>query len=334
MELAQSIKEQYKQELMGKANVVAVGVGYKIVGGEKSDIPCVMVFVRTKVSAESLAPEEMVPAQIEEVPTDVVESGTIFAHQDNNARYRPAPGGVSVGHYQVTAGTFGVVVRDANTDARLMLSNNHVLANSNDATAGDPILQPGAVDGGTTADDTIARLERFQPISFQQQGGSPGTCNTAVTYAAIGNFIAAALGSDHRLYTYKTQQEDNLVDAAVARPLDGQDILDEIIEIGAVSGTAEASVGMTVRKSGRTTGLTNGEIIAVDVMTTVNYGGERNAVFDHQIMSGPMSQPGDSGSLLVEADSQNAVGLLFAGSDQTTIYNPIALVLDLLDVKI
>jgi hypothetical protein len=47
-----------------------------------------------------------------------------------------------------------------------------------------------------------------------------------------------------------------------------------------------------------------------------------------------MSKPGDSGSLLVAADSQQAVGLLFAGSDQTTIFNPIQAVLDGLQVSL
>jgi len=67
---------------------------------------------------------------------------------------------------------------------------------------------------------------------------------------------------------------------------------------------------------------------------TVNYGSNRNAVFDGQIVSGSMSQPGDSGSLLVDGESQRAVGLLFAGSNQTTIYNPIDIVLELLAVSI
>jgi hypothetical protein len=45
-----------------------------------------------------------------------------------------------------------------------------------------------------------------------------------------------------------------------------------------------------------------------------------------------MSQPGDSGSLLVAGGSLQAVGLLFAGSSQTTIYNPIGDVLQALAV--
>src|SRR3546814_8805883 len=47
-----------------------------------------------------------------------------------------------------------------------ILSNNHVLANSNNATPGDAVLQPGPFDGGTDPADRIASLSRFIPITF------------------------------------------------------------------------------------------------------------------------------------------------------------------------
>ncbi|MFN2224156.1 MAG: hypothetical protein ACK2UH_16490, partial [Candidatus Promineifilaceae bacterium] len=173
----------------------------------------------------------------------------------------------------------------------------------------------------------------FQPIVYQQSPEPPG-CNVAVTYAALGNFIARTLGSDHRVNAYRPQQAANLVDAALARPLNDGDVLDEIIEVGAISGTVEALPGMPVRKSGRTTALTSGEILAVDTTVTVGYGAGRTAVFEQQLVAGAMSQPGDSGSLVVEAGSQRAVGLLFAGSDTTTIFSPIEFVEDLLNVSV
>lgn len=333
MDDVKAVKQQYEQELMGKPNVVGVGVGYKTVGGQKTDTLCVIVFVRQKVAAQSLSAEEVIPAQIEGVATDVIESGPIFAHQSNTDKFRPAPGGVSIGHYQITAGTLSVVVRDKNTGERLILSNNHVLANSNDASLGDPIIQPGAADGGTVGNDQIGTLLRFQPIAFEQSPAPPG-CNLAITYAAFGNFIAQMLGSDHRVNAYRPQQATNLIDAAVARPLNDGDILDEILEIGAISGTVEAVPGMPLRKSGRTTELTTGEVLAVDTTVTVGYGAGRTAVFEQQLVAGAMSQPGDSGSLVVEADSQRAVGLLFAGSDTTTIFSPIQFVEDLLNVNV
>jgi hypothetical protein len=333
MDDAKAVKKQYQRDLLGKPNVVGVGVGYKFVGGERTDIPCVIVFVRQKVAPESLSAEEMVPVQIEGVATDVIESGPIFAQQANTARFRPAPGGVSIGHYQITAGTLSVIVRDKNTGERLILSNNHVLANANDASPGDPILQPGPADGGTVGADQIGTLLRFQPITYEQSTQSPG-CSVATTYAAFGNFIARVLGSEHRVAAYRPQQAANLVDAALALPLNGSDVLDEIIEVGAIAGTVDAAPGMPVRKSGRTTALTTGEIMAIDATVTVGYGAGRTAVFEQQVVAGAMSQPGDSGSLVVEAGSQRAVGLLFAGSDTTTIFSPIDFVEDLLQVTV
>ena len=126
----------------------------------------------------------------------------------------------------------------------------------------------------------------------------------------------------------------NLVDAAVARPEDEGSILDDILEIGTVEGIEPATLGMPVRKSGRTTGFTTGEITLLDATVSVGYGSGRIARFDDQIVTGPISQGGDSGSLLVAGDSLRAVGLLFAGSDQTTVHSPIQAVLDALEIEI
>jgi hypothetical protein len=263
---------------------------------------------------------------------DVIEVGEIRALQSRTDRWRPAPGGVSIGHYKITAGTFGAVVKDKSSGERLILSNNHVLANSNAAAPGDPILQPGPIDGGSTSNDTIANLLRFCPIEFSSQ---PGVCNLANAYAEFGNAIAGVLGSKHRVNTFQSNpQAVNTVDAAVARPSNEADILNEILEIGEVEGTAEASLGMNVRKSGRTTGFTTGQITIINATVDVSYGSGRVARFENQLVSGPMSQGGDSGSLLVAGDSLKAVGLLFAGSNQTTIFNPIQAVLDCLEITI
>jgi hypothetical protein len=279
-----------------------------------------------------LDPEALVAPEIDGVATDVVQVGDLWAMQSPTDRWRPAPCGVSLGHYQVTAGTFGSVVRDRATGERLILSNNHVLANSNDANPGDPILQPGVADGGMVENDTIAHLERFCPIEF---GTLAPVCPLAIGIANMANALARLLGSKHRLQAMQSDPTaSNLVDAAVARPLDNNDILAEILLIGIVGGMTDATLGMSVRKSGRTTGLTTGEITVLEATVDVGYGSGRTARFDEQIVTSPMSSPGDSGSLLVAGDSLHAVGLLFAGSDQTTIHNPIQAVLDCLEVEI
>jgi hypothetical protein len=331
-EKVRAVKESSKEDLLAKTNVVGVGTAYKVSKGETTDVLSVAVLVRSKVPTASLSEEELIPREINGVKTDVVQVGDLRAFQNPTDRWRPAPGGVSVGHYKVTAGTFGAVVRDRASGNRLILSNNHVLANSNDAAPGDPILQPGAVDGGQLDSDVIARLERFQPIQFQVQ---PGSCPIADSVAGALNVVARAMGSKHRLQPFWTDQAaTNTVDTAVARPISDDLIRDDILEIGTVSGVAPATLLMPVRKSGRSTGLTTGQITVLDATVTVSYGPGQTARFDGQIVSGPMSSPGDSGSLLVAGDSLQAVGLLFAGSEQSTIYNPIQAVLDALNVVI
>jgi hypothetical protein len=331
-EEVRQVKEEHKGAILAKPNVVGVGTGYKVRGKRTTDELCVVALVRQKIPKAGLAPEALVPPGIDGVPTDVMQVGDLWALQTPTDRWRPAPGGVSLGHYQVTAGTLGTVVRDRSTGERLILSNNHVLANSNDASVGDPILQPGAIDGGQAATDTLAHLERFCRIEFIT---SPPVCPVVIGMTKAANALARLLGSRHRFQAYQTEPTAiNLVDAAVARPLDDGDILDEILQIGVVDGMTPAVLGMSVRKSGRTTGFTSGVITVLNSTVDVSYGPGRTARFESQIITSAMSQGGDSGSLLVAGDSLQAVGLLFAGSDQVTIHNPIELVLDCLDVVI
>ena len=90
---------------------------------------------------------------------------------------------------------------------------------------------------------------------------------------------------------------------------------------------------MAVRKSGRTTATTSGTIQIINSNVDVGYGGSKVATFENQIIAGGMSSPGDSGSLVVDGSDPLAIGLLFAGSDTTTVLSPIDRVLDLLDIE-
>jgi hypothetical protein len=331
MERIRTVKEKHGAKIMAKKNVVGLGVGYKETKGVKTDRMALVVMVRKKVSIEELKKGDVIPAEVEGVITDVIEVGEIVALQGRTDRWRPAPGGVSIGHYKITAGTLGVLVRDVETDEALILSNNHVMANSNDATPGDPILQPGPIDGGTVAADTIANLERFVPIEFQLEP-PPIPCPVSKIVAGVANFFAWLVGSRHRLLSVVIQQA-NQVDGAVAKPTGPDVVSNEILEIGTVTEDTEPELGMAVKKSGRTTGLTTGTIQLLDASVNVGYGGGKTALFTNQILTTNMSQGGDSGSLLVSREGNRAVGLLFAGSDQVTIHNPIAYVKDALKFR-
>jgi len=310
--------------LLQYPNVVGFGTGYKYTGGEKTDILCTTVLVSKKVPEVALKPEDLVPFIVEGRLTDVVEVGIIQAHKERTDTWRPIPPGVSIGHFAITAGTFGCVVRK--DGQRFILSNNHVLANQNDASIGDAIYQPGTYDGGH---ETVASLMEFVPIEFD--GSS--ICPLANGVADFANLLAEYAGSSHRLRAYrKTQQVRNLVDAAIALPINDGIIVDEILDIGLLTGSAGVSLGDAVKKSGRTTGLTTGTVTVLDATVKVQYSGAV-ATFEDQIITSAMSEPGDSGSLLVN-EQNKAVGLLFAGSNQTTIHNTFSNVMALLGIDV
>ena len=77
---------------------------------------------------------------------------------------------------------------------------------------------------------------------------------------------------------------------------------------------------MALVKSGRTTNVTYGQVLQVDVTVRVQYGAGKIATFTDQVMAGAMSQPGDSGSAVLDATNDELVGLLFAGSDTSTVF--------------
>src|SRR3972149_9916239 len=98
------IKEANQQALLSKENVVGVGIGYKGTKGERTDELCLVTLVRQKVPPAALTAETMVPREINGVRTDIIQVGEIRALQSRTDRWRPAPGGVSIGHFRITAG--------------------------------------------------------------------------------------------------------------------------------------------------------------------------------------------------------------------------------------
>lgn len=388
-------QRRFQLQLLAKANVVGVGIGYKMDGDEQTDQLAIVALVDQKKPDAALQDSDRVPPEIQGVKTDVVEVGTIRAQNTGSRdRWRPViPPGVSIAHYRVTAGTLGAIVRDRLTGEYLILSNNHVLANSNDAIIGDNILQPGATDKGVNPSDVVARLERFTPMRYigdpvsttptpQPPTPQPPTpippitptepiippdkpirppspttrssCDIATLIMQLGNGLATLNGSDTRLTTQsvaaqaapsspvfattiEAQQSiaENFVDCAVAKPLNITMFSDEIRFIGRITGTKNPSLGMKVRKVGRTTDYTEGTITTVNTTVDVGYNtarGPKTARFVGQVMTTGMSQAGDSGALIVEFGASNAIGLLFAGSGTVTIFTPIERVLDSLSV--
>src|SRR5262245_30754092 len=241
------------------------------------------------------------PQQLDGVPVTVRVTGRIMIYSDPTQRQRPAPLGFSVGHPAITAGTIGARVRDA-LGRVYILSNNHVLANSNGASIGDPEYQPGPFDGGTAADQ-IATLSDFQTINFT--GGN--------------NTIAAAVALS------STDLLDNAVPADEGYGMPNSTIYGDADGDGMFD-NRDALLGLNVQKYGRTTHLTHGQITGVNATVTVCYAVSgftctKTARYVDQLIISPgtFSGGGDSGSLIVTDDANlNPVALLFAGSSTVT----------------
>lgn len=77
----QKVKDAYQDSLLKKANVVGVGIGFAHRNQQQTDQIALVVMVSQKQPKESLAPEDIIPAEIEGVQVDVQETGTLYAHR-------------------------------------------------------------------------------------------------------------------------------------------------------------------------------------------------------------------------------------------------------------
>ncbi|MHC4495002.1 MAG: Nal1-like putative serine protease [Planctomycetota bacterium] len=307
------VQERYTEALMARPGVVGTAIGL----GQGAQ-PVVLLLLE-----HGGVPD--IPQALEGVPVRPLITGNIYAlpkpdnpgggngnggggeepPTDPTTRFpRPVRIGVSTGHPAITAGTIACRVTDGTNV--YALSNNHVYADENVASIGDAVIQPGAFDGGSSPADDIGTLAAFVDIDFT---GADNIVDAAIALSSTGN-LGNATPSDG----YGTPKTE----------------------------TVGAYINQKVKKYGRTTGLTKGQVYAWNATVDVGYS-TGVARFVHQIIITPggFSAGGDSGSLVVvdgkgrdKADDRKPVGLLFAGSSLVTIANPIDDVLDAFGVTI
>lgn len=315
------------------ANLVGVGQGHKYTRGTNTGEKALVILVKKKHPKSELSRSQVIPGILEDVPTDIIEVGDIKLLTARRELCRPAQPGMSLGHYKISAGTFGAVVKDKISGEPLILSNNHVLANITDghdgrANIGDPITQPGIYDGGKVTDCTIGHLRRFVPLHHEV---ITPHCKIAKLFESVLNKCIRAFRPEYQVQVLRDSEKQNQTDCAVAAPINPESIRAEILEFGVVNGSRKPELGMRVKKSGRTTGITYGQIVATNITFKVSMSNQAYGLFTDQILATPMSMPGDSGSLIL-TDDNYAVGLLFAGSEQATMFNNIEIVLEKLNV--
>lgn len=320
---------QAAKKLIEKENVVLVRRGTKVTKGVDTGKKAIVVGVSKKVPLEALSKEDRVPKRIRLVRTDVIEVGVIYARNappDRLINWRPAPGGVSIGHKDVTAGTLGMVVKKGGV--RYILSNNHVLGNENRAKIGDEILQRAKYDGGKVATENIAGFSELVWIHFkngEEPPPPPSDCPILGFVVNGCNWFAKKLGRKsrlpHAIVPNAPSYITNRVDAALARPHKDEDVLDTILEVGMPGKVIKPKVDMKVKVSGRTLGLVYDEIADTDAIAEVQCS-SGVAIFDHQcVTKGPMLAGGMSGSGVLLRENNDVVGLGFAGNDKIALFN-------------
>lgn len=304
-----AIKEQVESEYLGWPGVTGIDVGYKEVGGRQTDQIAIRVHVSEKKTEISDA--QRVPSEIDGVITDVLErnyqlqvvkEAAVLSPQADTTHYGTLDGGISMGPSRSVNGFIYAGTLGA-----------IVIDNTNNAHAALTNFHVACVDSTWNVGDRMVQPSRIDT------GVVPGD--------EFGAIVRAVLSEN--------------VDGAVISIDAGKQPAATITDIGAVKGTKVATLGMAVRKRGRTTGLTYGTVDGLAASVNVDYGdGIGVKLLKNQISiasdtthNAMFSDHGDSGSVIVD-DQGYVVALLFAGAGAGTVGNPIAAVLSELNVSI
>ncbi len=285
-----NVQRAYEKALRAygqRPEVTGVDIGYKYKDGRRGEEVVLRVHLREKLAPGLIDPAQLLPADIDGVPLDVIQGhytpsgGGILALAARRHRRDPIQPGLSISHHLGTAGTIGAIVYDRSDGAPCILSNKHVLAEAALAEAGDQILQPGRIDGGRRDVDAIARLRRMH-------------------LGIRGDAAIAALNQSRQMQT----------------TLYGSDI--QIRE------TRRARVGDLAAKSGRSTGVTDGRVDGVGRFK-VTYGFQNHWIEGFKLHTQDPANPGnreltrhgDSGALWYDPVTEEGLGLHFAGEDDS-----------------
>lgn len=301
-----AVQAQHQEALMTQPGVHGIGVGRM----EDSGPVGIKLFVKPGT------PKSALPAQLNGVPVEVVESRGFVAHVPHTGTFpKPVPMGVSTGIANgAFVGTLGYRVRRIGSAADVgYITNNHVAAGSGSNFC--PVqVNPSAVAGFYT---------------IQCQPG--GACGTTRRIGRLVQVIPLVMGNNFL----------NTVDTAFVKSNRGC-ASRNIQGIGTPSGTVEfPTLGSIVKMSGRTSGVITNRITSINATVTVGYDACGSARFVTQAIASPVdssaaSLPGDSGSPVVRISgtSKIPVGLNFAGDGFIGVVNPIPLVLNALGVQI
>ena len=167
-----AIKHQVEAQYLGRPGVTGIDVGYKVVGGQRTDEVAIRVHVSRKT--DDVPADQRVPADIDGAVTDVLERNyepqvasaeLDVSLQADTTHYATLQGGVSMGPSRaiggfVFAGTLGAIVIDKATNQHAALTNFHVACVDSTWSVGDRMVQPSRIDTGVVPGDEFGAIAR------------------------------------------------------------------------------------------------------------------------------------------------------------------------------
>ena len=297
------IPDEVRDDLESRPNVVGTAKGRKRVGDRPTDEDAVIVLVRRKLPESQLADGDRVPETVEvkgeEVKTDVQEVGDVRT--------------------QATAGSGAAGEtgeKRPNRKRRWRPVPAGVSVGHPSVSAGTMGTPPLETEDGTTV--TLTNRHVAAPVGEADVGDDllqPGPADGGTADSDVG---------DLRDWSEVSEEGPNRSDSAIVE-VDDETIADYVLGVGPLVGWTEVERDATYTKSGRTTGVTTGELRARDARIRVDGYYGTPTVFVGVDVFGPMSAGGDSGSVigLERDDGLHGTDLLFAGSDRSTIGIPI-----------
>ena len=139
-------KERAKARLLAIPGVHAVGIGHKWVAGSATAQPSIMVLTEKKKPLAEVPPEEVIPPEIEGIPTDVYECG-IPAPLADTISHRPLTGGIQIEGDRPLGegGTLGLFAKTTTAPQQVVaITNQHVVASVANGTATSLSITPVA----------------------------------------------------------------------------------------------------------------------------------------------------------------------------------------------
>jgi hypothetical protein len=299
------------RSLLTDPNIMGFGVGPKLSGKDRQpDEICLVVFVRRKMPKSRLRHLVKIPKHIFLNTLDL-KIRTDVQSWGRAPIAHSVSAGDSVGDLSGNSGTMTLAVADISDGARgepLILGCSHVLAAAGLGSVGDPVDSP-AMPGTDPGPNIVGRLRRFKVIN--------------------------------------PKSLSNSVDAAVAEPLAGITLSNNIPGIGTPAGIRDLRLeGATiinqlgVERPGITTGKQTGVIRNIHVSTSITYHqlpGDPAVHFVDLVQYDAFSEEGDSGAAVLDTSNQhNVVGMHIAGlsDESTSFFTHIQTVFNVMKLKL